>query len=107
MDLKLVVLIKQVPDITKVRFDLEKGRVDRSSAEAEINPFDLNALEAAVQIKEKLKAMKAEVVVWHAENLANVLNLSNVGYSGSPTMVSKIVVPKEKEGKIFNNVNEC
>jgi len=54
MDLKLVVLIKQVPDITKVRFDVEKGRIDRSSAEAEINPFDLNAIETAVQIKEKI-----------------------------------------------------
>jgi electron transfer flavoprotein beta subunit len=54
MSLKIVVLIKQVPDITKVKFDVEKGRIDRSSAEAEINPFDLNALEAAVQVKEKV-----------------------------------------------------
>jgi len=51
--LKIIVLIKQVPDIEKVRFDYEKGRLDRSSAGAVINPFDLNALEAAVQIKEK------------------------------------------------------
>ncbi|MGQ9781177.1 MAG: electron transfer flavoprotein subunit beta/FixA family protein [Nitrososphaeria archaeon] len=54
MGLKIIVLIKQVPDITKVKFDMEKGRIDRSSAEAEINPFDLNALEAAVQVKEKI-----------------------------------------------------
>lgn len=54
MSLCLIVLIKQVPDIQRVKFDVEKGRVDRSSAEAEINPFDLNALEAAVEIKEKL-----------------------------------------------------
>jgi electron transfer flavoprotein beta subunit len=50
----VIVLIKQVPDIEHVKFDTEEGRIDRSSAEAEINPFDLNALEAAVQIKEKL-----------------------------------------------------
>ena len=54
MTLKIIVLIKQVPDIEKVRFDVETGRIDRSSAPAEINPFDLNALEAAVQIKEKV-----------------------------------------------------
>lgn len=54
MGLKIVVLIKQVPDIQKVKFDVEKGRIDRSSAEAEVNPFDLNALESAVQIKEKV-----------------------------------------------------
>lgn len=50
----LVVLIKQVPDIGRVRFDTETGRIDRSSAPAETNPFDLNALEAAVRIKEEL-----------------------------------------------------
>ncbi len=53
-DLKIVVLVKQVPDIEKVRFDYEKGRLDRSSAGAVINPFDLNALETAAQIKEKI-----------------------------------------------------
>jgi len=52
--LHVVVLVKQVPDIEKVRFDFETGRIDRSSAPAETNPFDLNALEAAVQIKEEL-----------------------------------------------------
>jgi len=53
-NLHLIVLVKQVPDIEKVKFDYETGRIDRSSAGAVINPFDLNALEAAVQIKEKL-----------------------------------------------------
>jgi len=51
--LNIIVLVKQVPDIEKVRFDYEKGRLDRSSAGAIINPFDLNALEAAVQIKKQ------------------------------------------------------
>jgi len=46
-----------VPEIEKVRFDYEKGRLDRSSAGAVINPFDLNALEAAVQLKEKFGGM--------------------------------------------------
>lgn len=51
--LRIIVLIKQVPDIEKVRFDVESGRIDRSSAPAETNPFDLHALEAGLQIKEK------------------------------------------------------
>ncbi|MDW8021440.1 MAG: electron transfer flavoprotein subunit beta/FixA family protein [Nitrososphaerota archaeon] len=50
---RIVVLIKQVPDIEKVKFDFEVGRIDRSSAPAETNPFDLHALEAAVRLKEK------------------------------------------------------
>lgn len=52
----IIVLIKQVPDMEKVKFDREKGRIDRSSAGTEINPFDLNALEAALQIGEKTNA---------------------------------------------------
>lgn len=51
--LHIIVLVKQVPDMAMVRFDTEKGVIDRSSAQAEINPFDLNALEAAVQVKEE------------------------------------------------------
>jgi electron transfer flavoprotein beta subunit len=53
-ELNLIVLIKQVPEIDKVKFDIEKGRIDRSSAKGVINPFDLNAIEAAVQIKERI-----------------------------------------------------
>ncbi|KAA8671383.1 electron transfer flavoprotein subunit beta/FixA family protein [Clostridium sp. HV4-5-A1G] len=52
--MNIVVLVKQVPDMEKVKFDSERGVVDRKSAGTEINPFDLNALEAAVQIGEKI-----------------------------------------------------
>ncbi|SHJ60603.1 electron transfer flavoprotein beta subunit [Dethiosulfatibacter aminovorans DSM 17477] len=58
--MKIVVLVKEVPDMTRVKFDREKGIVDRSSAEAEINPFDMNALQAAVDLK---KQFGAEVTV--------------------------------------------
>jgi electron transfer flavoprotein beta subunit len=51
--LSIVVLLKQVPDIQKVKFDTERGKLDRSSAPAEPNPFDLNALEAGVRLKEE------------------------------------------------------
>lgn len=50
---KIIVLIKEVPDMERVKFNREKGIVDRSSAEAEINPFDLNALQTAVDLKNK------------------------------------------------------
>lgn len=52
--MNIAVLIKQVPDMDKVKFDSEKGLVDRTSAGIEINPFDLNALEAAVSISESV-----------------------------------------------------
>jgi len=52
--MRIIVPIKQVPDMTQVKFNTEEGKVDRSSAGAEINPFDLNALEVAVRIKENI-----------------------------------------------------
>lgn len=52
----LITLVKMVPDLNEVKFDIEKGRLDRASAGVEINPFDLNALEAAFQLKEKTGA---------------------------------------------------
>lgn len=51
--MKILVLVKQVPDMEKVKFDRERGVIDRRSAGTEVNPFDLNALETAMQIKEK------------------------------------------------------
>ena len=52
--MQILVLIKQVPEMEKVKFDAEKGRIDRKSAGVEVNPFDLNALETAVSIKEEI-----------------------------------------------------
>lgn len=54
--MNILVLVKEVPDMNKVKFDCEKGVVDRSSAESEINPFDINALQTAVNIKSQYGA---------------------------------------------------
>lgn len=51
--MNIAVLVKQVPDMENVKFDRERGLVDRASAGTEVNPFDLNALEAAVSICEQ------------------------------------------------------
>ena len=49
--MNIFVLVKEVPDMERVKFDSEKGVIERKSADAEINPFDLYALQAAVDIK--------------------------------------------------------
>lgn len=61
--MNIAVLIKQVPDMDRVRFDSEKGLVDRTSAGVEINPFDLNALEAAVRIGETVESKVTAVTM--------------------------------------------
>ena len=53
--LKIIVLTKQAVDITQVKFDADgKGYIE--GAGGEINPFDLNALELGVHIKDKMEA---------------------------------------------------
>jgi len=42
--LHVIVPVKYVPDVERVRFDVERGRIDKGSAPGEINPFDLHAL---------------------------------------------------------------
>lgn len=55
MGYKCVVLIKQVPDTKRITGDVmnEDGTVKRSALPAIFNPEDLNALELALQIKDK------------------------------------------------------
>jgi electron transfer flavoprotein beta subunit len=52
---KCVVLVKQVPDTKKITGDVmnDDGTVKRSALPAIFNPEDLNALEMALQIKER------------------------------------------------------
>ncbi|MEZ0328647.1 MAG: electron transfer flavoprotein subunit beta/FixA family protein [Dissulfuribacterales bacterium] len=50
--LNIAVCIKQVPDARTVRFDKETGMMIRDGVETVINPVDLNALEAALAIKD-------------------------------------------------------
>ncbi len=48
----IVVLVKQVPDTDDIKLDPETGTMIREGLKAIINPLDLNALEAALRIKE-------------------------------------------------------
>ena len=49
--LNIVTCIKQVPDTTQVHIDPETNTLIREGIPAIINPFDLHAIEAAVQLK--------------------------------------------------------
>ena len=97
--LSIIVLIKQVPDIGNVIFDRNKGRIDRASAVAEINPFDLNALEAALQIKEEcggtitalsMGPPSAEITVRDAlsRGADRGILLSDAEYAGADTLAT-------------------
>jgi len=48
----IVVCIKQVPETTEVRVDPETKALIRDGVKSVINPFDENAIEAALQLRE-------------------------------------------------------
>jgi electron transfer flavoprotein beta subunit len=52
----VVVGVKQVPDEDDVSIDPDTGTLNRSEAEAVLNPPDRNALEAALRIKDEVDA---------------------------------------------------
>jgi electron transfer flavoprotein beta subunit len=49
----IIVCIKQVPDTTEVRINPETNTLVREGVPSIINPFDENAVEAALQLKEQ------------------------------------------------------
>ncbi|UCC68489.1 MAG: electron transfer flavoprotein subunit beta/FixA family protein [Armatimonadota bacterium] len=51
--LNIVACIKQVPDTTQVRIDPETNTLVREGIPAIINPFDMQAIQAGVELKER------------------------------------------------------
>ena len=51
--LNILVCVKQIPDVDLVKMDPETGNLIRAGVPTLTNPLDLNALEAAVRVKEK------------------------------------------------------
>lgn len=54
--MKIVVLVKQVPDTTEMNVDKETGTLIRTGVPTIINPDDLAGIEAALQLKEQMGA---------------------------------------------------
>ena len=54
--MKILVFVKQVPDTDDVKLDPKTGNLKREGVASMLNPLDANAVEAAVQLKEKYGA---------------------------------------------------
>jgi len=59
--MKIVVLIKQVPDTTEVKLDKKTGNLIREGVDSIVNPDDRQALELALQLKDDCQAMVTAV----------------------------------------------
>ena len=51
--MEMIVCVKQVPDTTEVKIDPKTNTLIRQGVPSIVNPFDKNAVEAALQLKEK------------------------------------------------------
>ena len=51
--MKILVFVKQVPDTDDVKLDPKTGNLMREGVESIMNPLDANAVETALQLKEK------------------------------------------------------
>jgi electron transfer flavoprotein alpha/beta subunit len=51
--MEIVVCVKQVPDTTEVKIDPKTNTLIRQGVPSIVNPFDKNAVEAGLQLKEK------------------------------------------------------
>ena len=73
--LKIVVLAKQVPDTRNVGKDAmkEDGTVNRSALPAIFNPEDMNALEQALRIKDRLKDVEIHLLTMGPGRAADIV----------------------------------
>lgn len=69
----IVVCVKQVPNTTQVRINPETNTLVRDGVESILNPFDENALEMALQLKEKHPGTRITVLTMGPPQAAEVL----------------------------------
>ena len=72
---KIVVLAKQVPDTRNVGKDAmtAEGTVNRAALAAIFNPEDLNALEMALQMKDRIEGATVEVLTMGPQRAADII----------------------------------
>lgn len=103
--MNIIVCIKQVPDTAEIRINPETNTLMREGVPSIINPFDLHAIEAAIQIREetggKVTALtmgppQAETALREAVSMGvdEVVLLSDRAFAGSDTWATSYTLAK-------------
>lgn len=71
--MKILVCVKQVPDTNEVKIDPVKGTLIRDGVPSILNPDDANALEAALQIKDRERDTRIAVLTMGPPQAAYML----------------------------------
>jgi electron transfer flavoprotein alpha/beta subunit len=102
---RIVVCIKQVPDTADIRINPETNTLMREGVPSIINPFDLNALEAGIRIREQtggkvtvltMGPPQAEAALREALSMGadEAVLLSDRAFAGSDTWATSYTLAK-------------
>ncbi len=101
--MNILVFVKQIPEVSEIKFDPESKRILREGVSLIINPFDKRAVEEAIRIKEKNGAT-VTVVSMGPPSAVDVLNrslrmgadrailVSDRKFGGSDTLVTSRIL---------------
>ncbi|MEW6162143.1 MAG: electron transfer flavoprotein subunit beta/FixA family protein [Nitrospirota bacterium] len=106
--MKIIVCIKQVPDTAEVRINPETGTLIREGVPSIINPYDMHAIEAGLQIREKVGGgvtvitmgpSQAEVALRDAISMGadSAILLTDKAFAGSDTWATSYTLSKAVE----------
>lgn len=103
--MNIVVCIKQVPDTAEVRINPETNTLIRNGVPTIINPYDMHAIEAGLQIKEMIKGRvivitmgppQAESALREALSMGadDAVLLTDRAFAGSDTLATAYTISK-------------
>ncbi len=120
--MELLVCIKQVPDTSEIKLDPETNTLIRTGLPSIVNPFDLNALEAALQVKDEHPEARLTVITMGPPQATLALKeclcmgadeaylITDRAFAGADTLAtsytiaSAIKTVQERQGKPFDIV---
>lgn len=101
--MNIIVCIKQVPDTTSIRIDPETNTIIREGVPSIINPFDTNAIETALQLKERYGGTTIAITMGPPQamealreaismGIDNAYLISDKAFAGSDTLATSMVL---------------
>ncbi len=101
--MKILVLVKQIPDVNAIKFDETTKRIIRAGVKLSFNSYDKKAVEAAVRLSEKYRC-ETYVVSMGPEDARDILNdsmkmginhailLNDPNFAGSDTYITSRIL---------------
>lgn len=120
--MELLVCIKQVPDTSEIKLDPETNTLIRTGLPSIVNPFDMNALEAALKVKDLNPGTRVSVITMGPPQAQVALRecvslgadeaylITDRAFAGADTLATSYTIAKaiekvqEDQGKPFDMI---